>query len=244
MLVLKAVNSALQSHGGFQWPNSGYVKCDDWDPTDRCGGGLHGWANGEGDYIHHEHRHWLVVEVPDETVVVITEDGGGKVKFPAGNVVYSGTQSGAVSYLINKKALTINSNPAWACFSPSQCATLAKNCSDRAAKYAAAYAAANAANAAAKYAAANAAYAANAANAAAKYAAANAANAANAAANAAYAANAANAAAKYAAANAAYAAYAANAAANAAYAANAANAAANAENEALRRDKLSLLGII
>lgn len=49
MLILKAVDSKLQSRGGFQWPESGYVACLDWDPADRCGGGLHGWANGEED---------------------------------------------------------------------------------------------------------------------------------------------------------------------------------------------------
>ena len=131
MLILKLTNHKRQSHGGFQWPDCGPVECDDWDPAPRCGGGLHGWARGEGAYQHDfNDGQWLVVNVADALVVSV--DGGDKVKFPKGEVVYCGTREGAVAILTASGSLSSGSDPAWACLTPNQCREVAFRAADRA----------------------------------------------------------------------------------------------------------------
>ncbi len=159
MLILKLTNNNRQTRGGFQWPESGPVECPDWSPVPDCDsgrhGGLHGWARGEGNYIHDSNDGvWLVVDVPDDTVI----EFGGKCKFPRGNVVYCGTREGAVEYLIAAGTLNSNSNPAWVMLSPDMCAIVANKAAKRTHS---AYAAADYAAAAASYAAASAASAAS-----------------------------------------------------------------------------------
>ena len=81
-LVLRTCNSEMTSHGGFEWPESGPVSCDDWDPTPRCGGGLHGllWGEGNGMLLSWDSdARWLVVKVKTCDVVSIDDE---KVKFP------------------------------------------------------------------------------------------------------------------------------------------------------------------
>jgi len=98
MLVLRTCNADLTSHGGYQWPASGEASAPDWSPIAECGHGLHGlpWGEGDGGLLDwSDEAKWLVVDVPDETVVVI----GRKVKFPRGNVVHCGTRESATSYL-------------------------------------------------------------------------------------------------------------------------------------------------
>lgn len=88
----------MGSHGGFKWPESGYVSAADWDPEPRCGGGLHGlaWGAGDGSLLGWGPvARWVVVEVPAAEIV----DLGGKVKFPYGWVVYAGGRAGALSFI-------------------------------------------------------------------------------------------------------------------------------------------------
>jgi len=97
-LVLRTCAPDMRSHGGFVWPESGPVACTDWDPTPKCGGGLHGlaWGEGEGSLLRWDSdSRWLVVEVPTESLV----DLGGKVKFQAGDVCYCGGREGAIAVL-------------------------------------------------------------------------------------------------------------------------------------------------
>ena len=76
MLVLKLTDKNRRAYGGFQWPESGLVEREDWDPVAECGNGLHGLARGEGDYRHSfNDGQWLIVLVADDHVV----DLGGKV---------------------------------------------------------------------------------------------------------------------------------------------------------------------
>ena len=98
VLVLRTCAADMSAYGGFVWPESGPVECPDWDPAPECGNGLHGalWGEGDGNLLDwSEDARWLVIEVPAHTVV----DLGGKVKFPRGNVVYCGDQSGATAYI-------------------------------------------------------------------------------------------------------------------------------------------------
>ena len=119
----------MTAYNGFKWPESGYVAAPDWDPSPECGRGLHGWARGEGHYVHeYNDGKWLVVDVLDADVVHLD----GKCKFRAGTVVFCGTRQGAVAYLIQTGALTANSDPAWVCLTPGQAVQVAFACADRA----------------------------------------------------------------------------------------------------------------
>jgi hypothetical protein len=94
----------MQGHAGgdFVWPKAGPVSCDDFKPSPTCGRGLHGllWGEGNGQLLDwRPDAVWLVVEVLASEIVQITEDGGGKVKFPRGDVVFFGKPDDAVAYL-------------------------------------------------------------------------------------------------------------------------------------------------
>lgn len=82
----------------FKWPKEGPASCDDWDPTPRCGGGLHGWLWGKGDIQAWGYTHtdvMLVVEVLKTDIV----DLGNKVKFPKGTVVHCGTRESVTQFM-------------------------------------------------------------------------------------------------------------------------------------------------
>jgi hypothetical protein len=98
-LALRTCDPDMTSTNGFRWPESGPVEAPDWDPEPVCGGGLHGLKWGEGNGHHLDWRpdaKWLVVEAAEGTEV----DLSGKVKFPAGNVVFCGDRRGATEYIL------------------------------------------------------------------------------------------------------------------------------------------------
>jgi len=95
-LILRVNDENNQSYGGFQWPKMGPVSAPDWENSNKCGGGLHGWLYGCGDLSavkYNDLSLWLVVEV-DEWI-----DLGGKVKYKNGNVLYCGDRSTAVDMI-------------------------------------------------------------------------------------------------------------------------------------------------
>ena len=88
VLVLRTCAADGTSSHGFAWPTSGPVEALDWQNTEECGHGLHGWLWGCGDWslkVKADKLLWLVVEVQKAVIV----DLGGKVKFPKGVVVGS-----------------------------------------------------------------------------------------------------------------------------------------------------------
>ncbi len=98
VLVLRVCQSTGHSRNNFYWPQSGPVNCPDWADNKECGNGLHGWLHGVGNgydangrLLKNVNSLWLVVEVPSYI------DLGGKIKFPSGTVVFSGTQEGLLS---------------------------------------------------------------------------------------------------------------------------------------------------
>lgn len=96
--VLRTSNHDRTSRGGFQWPESGPVECPDWSPEAKCGNGLHGALMGQGDGILFNwstHAVWQVVAVDADQIV----DLGGKVKFPRGEVIFSGDRKGATDLI-------------------------------------------------------------------------------------------------------------------------------------------------
>src|SRR5574342_1123156 len=95
VLVLRQCDNQLRGYNGFQYPESGMVEAPDWDPTPRCGGGLHGFLRGEGNGAladKGEDGKWLVLRVRKSDIVPV---GDEKVKFPRGEVIYVGTCDGA-----------------------------------------------------------------------------------------------------------------------------------------------------
>jgi hypothetical protein len=100
--ILRTVNADLTAYNGFVWPRSGPVSCPDWDPKPECGNGLHGLAQGEGNYgplSSEPDALWMVVRVRTSELIKIDDD---KVKFPRGTVIYCGDRLGATN-LIKKK---------------------------------------------------------------------------------------------------------------------------------------------
>lgn len=84
----------------FYWPTSGPVSCDDWDPEQVCGNGLHGWLWGTGEtdscrYYNLPDNKWLVVEVDADDIIELQ----GKVKFPKGKVIFCGDRNTAVEMI-------------------------------------------------------------------------------------------------------------------------------------------------
>jgi len=98
VLILRTCDENMQSHGGFTWPKSGPVEAKDWQPTNECGNGLHGflWGEGNGSLCNWDTKaNWLVAEVDAATVI----DLAGKVKFPRANVVFCGDRKAATEYI-------------------------------------------------------------------------------------------------------------------------------------------------
>ena len=104
VLVMRTCNANLRSEHeaakGFQWPKSGYVAAPDWNPTEKCGGGLHGllWGEGDSNLLNHSPTaKALVVRVTEDDIVHLD----GKVKFPSGHVVFCGTRHQAAAFIQN-----------------------------------------------------------------------------------------------------------------------------------------------
>ena len=108
MLFLRTVkldgSSINEKSNGFKWPLEvgAIVEAPDWDPGDHCGGGLHGlpWGEGDARLLLWEESKWLVFEALDDSVVHITQDGGGKSKVPKATVMCVGDQKTATQYLL------------------------------------------------------------------------------------------------------------------------------------------------
>jgi hypothetical protein len=96
--AIRTCNADMTSYDGFVWPKSGRAECKDWEPTPKCGNGLHALRDGigNGSLLHwHEDAVWLVLQRPDDADVI---DLGGKVKAPWWDVVFAGTRQDAIEY--------------------------------------------------------------------------------------------------------------------------------------------------
>ena len=99
VLILRSCKADGSSSHGFVWPKRGHVEAPDWKPTKECGNGLHGllWGEGDGGLLCWDNDAlWIVVEVDKGSVI----DLRGKVKFPSGEVVFSGDRKAATDFLI------------------------------------------------------------------------------------------------------------------------------------------------
>lgn len=100
--LLKTVDHNLRDENGLQYPNSGYVKCNDRNPLPFSGsGGIHGVINGFGvgsTFSWDLNNRWMVIEVDVEYVVNLI----GCVKAMEGNVIKIGDQEDVVSWLFKR----------------------------------------------------------------------------------------------------------------------------------------------
>ena len=96
-LALRTCNPDMTSHGGFEWPKTGRVKCADWSKEAVCGKGLHGllWGEGDGSLLGKPNYPHLVVEIDESDKV----DLQGKVKFPSCIVVHCGDAKSATDFI-------------------------------------------------------------------------------------------------------------------------------------------------
>lgn len=94
---LRTCNADMTSRNDFKWPTKGYVEAPDWEPTEKCGNGLHGFLDGEGaghlaDWS--PEAKWLVGEIIGDHIYL-----GRKIKFRAANVLLTGTRREATDFL-------------------------------------------------------------------------------------------------------------------------------------------------
>jgi len=105
-LLLRTCRPDMTSHQGFRWPRPdedlghgpGVAVAADWNPAPRCGGGLHGLPDGQGDASllnWSDDAVWMVVE----SIGAESVDLGGKVKVRSARVVFAGDRSGALACL-------------------------------------------------------------------------------------------------------------------------------------------------
>ena len=90
-LILRKCNYNGYSSRNFYYGNAGDIAtCPDWNPNPRCGNGLHGLKEGNGDWNLLSGDDWLVIETNDEDVVNIDKD---KCKFRTGKILFRGSDT-------------------------------------------------------------------------------------------------------------------------------------------------------
>ena len=111
-LILRKCWKDGSSRNGFKYGQVGEkVVCPDWNPEPKCGNGLHGLKEGNGDWELLEGHDWLVIEVRGK-IVDIDED---KCKFRTGKILFRGKKSElANSEFPNKLKLNENAAYNWA----------------------------------------------------------------------------------------------------------------------------------
>jgi hypothetical protein len=107
ILILKSVNGNMTSNfdNKFVYPEKGLVTCKNWKNDENCGNGLHGFAWGEGQgelsHLNRKNAKWLVIGVNKKDGYV---ELSGKVKFKKGYVLFCGSRSKTVKFLIENGA--------------------------------------------------------------------------------------------------------------------------------------------
>ena len=99
-MVLRICKADMTSHNGFIWPTKGYVEAPDWEATQECGHGLHGWFEAQGDashsnYLNEPGAKYLVLKVKTDSIIHFD----GKCKFPKADVVFVGSRDEAIAYI-------------------------------------------------------------------------------------------------------------------------------------------------
>jgi hypothetical protein len=69
--VVRTCKEGGKSYKDFQWnlEIGGITACEDWNPDLYCGGGLHGFLNGEGNRGYIIGPVWMILEVDDSEII-------------------------------------------------------------------------------------------------------------------------------------------------------------------------------
>jgi len=87
-LILRKCNKDGSSSYGFKYGKVGErVTCPDWDPNPKCGNGLHGLKEGNGEWNLLDGDDWLIIDADDQ-IIDIDKD---KCKFNTGIILFRGT---------------------------------------------------------------------------------------------------------------------------------------------------------
>jgi len=110
LILRKCRLNGISSHG-FCYGNVGdVVTAPDWDPTPKCGGGLHGLLEADGEWLLLEGQQWLVIEADEKDIVRIGDD---KCKFRTGKILYRGNKIGLRKFT-DRMAFTSRAAYRWA----------------------------------------------------------------------------------------------------------------------------------
>ena len=99
-VVLRICKADMTSYNGFIWPEKGHVEAPDWDDTEECGHGLHGWFEAQGDAsysncLNEPDAKYLVLKVKTDSIIHLD----GKCKFPRAKVCFVGNRNEAIAYI-------------------------------------------------------------------------------------------------------------------------------------------------
>lgn len=97
--ILRTMDKDGRSYEDFQWnlEIGGETVAPDWDESPRCGNGLHGFLNGQGDGSlanWDKDALWAVVSTQGDVV-----DLNGEVKFERGTMEFVGEREAATKFL-------------------------------------------------------------------------------------------------------------------------------------------------
>jgi predicted regulator of amino acid metabolism with ACT domain len=86
--VVRTCEEGGKSYKGFQWnlEIGGITACEDWNPDMYCGGGLHGFLNGEGNKGLIIGPVWMILEVDDSEIIKHCN----KCKFKSAKTIWIG----------------------------------------------------------------------------------------------------------------------------------------------------------
>ena len=99
-IVLRICKADMTGYNGFIWPTKGHVEAPDWEATQECGHGLHGWFEAQGDasyssYLMEPDAKYLVLKVKTDSIIHLD----GKCKFPRAKVCFVGSRNEAIAYI-------------------------------------------------------------------------------------------------------------------------------------------------
>ena len=99
-MVLRICKADMTGYNGFIWPTKGHVEAPDWEATQECGHGLHGWFEAQGDasyssYLMEPDAKYLVLKVKTDSIIHLD----GKCKFPRAKVCFVGSRNEAIAYI-------------------------------------------------------------------------------------------------------------------------------------------------
>jgi len=105
--VTAEMRGAMPASKHFVWPREGRTEAPDWEPSSRCGNGLHFLAWGEGgiDKLHiADDAIFIVADLHYEEGFVCLDD---KVKVRSATVLFAGDRYEAAAFLMERGALSV-----------------------------------------------------------------------------------------------------------------------------------------